>query len=204
MQMESATATEDSRKVVAKSELPVVSRRSLQGCRELPPPPPGLDIQAKRFQLELEMSNLQKAALNNGTANNYLNDLNSYTSFCDEYGYQPFPLNEITLSMFAQYLSRKLKPQSIKCAVSSLRTISNTVGYKTTENQFPMVKLTLRGIGNLKPAPPKRAHPMTARILMNIREYLDLSDRFQATMWALFTTCFFLLFRKSNVTPDKD
>ena len=45
---------------------------------------------------------------------------------------------------------------------------------------------------------------MTARILMNIRENLDLSDRFQATMWALFTTCFFLLFRKSNVTPDKD
>ena len=152
----------------------------------------------------MEMSNSQKAALNNGTANSYLNYLNSYTSFCDEYGYQPFPLNEITLSMFAQYLSQKLKPQSIKCAVSSLRTISNTVGYKTTENQFPMVKLTLRGIGNLKPAPPKRAHPMTARILMNIRENLDLSDRFQATMWALFTTCFFLLFRKSNVTPDKD
>ena len=105
MQMESSTTTEDSRKVVAKSELPVVSRRSLQGCRELPPPPPGLDIQAKRFQLEMEMSNSQKAVLNNGTANNYLNYLNSYTSFCDEYGYQLFPLNEITLSMFAQYLS---------------------------------------------------------------------------------------------------
>ena len=196
--------TENSRKVVAKSGLPVVSRRSLQGCRELPPPPPGLDLQTKQFQLEMEMSNSQKAALNNGMANNYLNYLNSYTSFWDEYGYQPFPLNEITLSMFAQYLSRKLKPQSIKCAVSSLRTISNTVGYKTMENQFQMVKLTLWGIGNLKPAPPKRAHPMTARILMNIHENLDLSDRFQATMWALFTTCFFLLFRKSNVTPDKD
>ena len=159
MQMESATSTEDSRKVVAKSELPVVSRRSLQGCRELPPLPPGLDIQTKRFQLELEMSNSQKAALNNGTANNYLNYLNSYTSFCDEYGYQPFPLNEIILSMFAQYLSRKLKPQSIKCAVSSLRTISNIVGYKTTENQFLMVKLTLWGIGNLKPAPPQKSSP---------------------------------------------
>ena len=176
----------------------------LQRHRELPPLPSDGDIQSKRFQLEMEMTNSQKAALNNGTTSNYLNYLSSYTKLCNEYGYKPFPLDEITLSMFAQYLSRKLKPQSIKCAVSSLRTISNTVGYKTMESQFPKVKLMLRGISNLKPAPPKRAHQMTAHILMNICENLDLSDKFQARMWALFTTCFFFLFRKSNVTPDKD
>ena len=31
---------------------------------------------------------------------------------------------------------------------------------------------------------------MTAYILMNIRSNLDLSDKFQAIMWALFTMCF--------------
>ena len=45
---------------------------------------------------------------------------------------------------------------------------------------------------------------MTTRILLNICKNLDLSDKFEATMWALFTTCFFLLFRKSNITPDKE
>ena len=102
--------------------------------------------------------------------------------------------------MFAQYLSNKMKPQKIKCVVSSLQTIATTVGYEVTDKQFSMVKLTLKGIGNLNPAPPKRVNPMTARILLKIRNNLDLSDTFEATMWALFTTCFFLLFTKSNVT----
>ena len=135
---------------------------------------------------------------------NYLNYLNSYEKFCKEFGYEPFPLKEITLSMFAQYLSRKLKPQTIKCVVSSLRTISTTVGYEVSDKQFPMVKLTPRGIGNRNPAPPKRGNPMTPHILLKIRNTLNLNDTFDATMWALFTTCFFLLLRKSNVTPDKE
>ena len=53
-----------------------------------------------------------------------------------------------------------------------------------------MVKLTIKCIDNLNPAPP---HPVTIRILLNIRENLDMYDTFHATMWALFTTHFFLL-----------
>ena len=128
----------------------------------------------------------------------------SYEDFCDQYGYKPFPLREIAVSMFAQYLSEKLKPQTIKCVVSSLRTLSTMVNYSVPDKQFPMVKLTLYGIRKLSPAPPQRAHPMTARILLNICKNLDLSDKFEATMWDLFTACFFLLFRESNITPDKE
>ena len=147
----------------------------------------------KRAQLELEMTKSQRAALNDGTSANYLNYLTSHEEFCKEYGYEPFPLKEILLSMFAQYLSNKLKPQAIKCVVSSLRTISTTVGYEVSDKQFPMVKLTQRGIGNRNLAPPNRANPMTAHILLKIRDNLNLNDTFEASMWALFTTCFFLL-----------
>ena len=42
---------------------------------------------------------------------------------------------------------------------------------------------------------------MTARILLKIRVNLDISDAFETTM---FITCFFLLFRKSNITPDRE
>ena len=184
--------------MVFKDKSPVSEQRQL-------PAPLIIDTNtSKRVQLELEMTKSQRAALNEGTSANYLNYLNSYESFCNAFGYKPFPLKEITLSMFAQYLSRKLKPQTIKCVVSSLRTISTTVGYKVSDKQFPMVKLMLRGIGNRNPAPPQRANPMTAHILLKIRNTLNLDDTFEATMWALFTTCFFLLLRKSNVTPDKD
>ena len=149
------------------------------------------------------MSKSQRAALNDGTSANYLNYLKPYKEFCTNFSYKAFPLREITLSMFAQYLSSRLKPQSIRCVVSSLRTLSTTIGYSVPEKQFPMVNLTLRGLGKLNPTLPERANLMTARILLDIRENLDLSDKFEATMWALFTTCFFLLLRKSNVTPDK-
>ena len=83
-----------------------------------------------------------------------MNYLKSYEDFCDQYGYNPFPLREIAVSMFAQYVSKKVKPQTIKCVVSSLRILSTMVGYSVPDKQFPMVKLTLCGIGKLNPAPP--------------------------------------------------
>ena len=137
------------------------------------------------------MSKSQRAALNDGMSANSLNYLKSYEDFCTNFSYKAFPLRKITLSMFAQYLSSRLKPQSIRCVVSSLRTLSTTIRYSVPEKQFPIVNLTLRGLGKLNPAPPKRANPMTARILLDIGENLNLSDKFEATMWALFTTSFF-------------
>ena len=176
--------------------------------REMQPvqPTPRMDheVDRSKLQLELEMTASQKAALNQGTSANYNNYLQSYQGFCKKFGFKPFPLTEIALSMYAQFLSRSVKPQTIKQMVSALRTISVTAGYKVTEKQFPLVNLTIKGIGKLKPSPPQRAQPMTARILINIRNNLDLSKPFHATMWALFTTSFFLLLRKSNVTPDKE
>ena len=155
--------------------------------RSLPPPPSMDPNTRKRAQLELEMTKSQRAALNDRMSANDLNYLNSYEEFCKEYGYEPL-----------------WTIWTIKCVVSSLRTISTTVGYKVSDKQFPMVKMTLRGIGNCNPAPPNRANPMTARILLKIRNNLNLNDTFEASMWALFTTCFFLLLWKSNVTPEKE
>ena len=45
---------------------------------------------------------------------------------------------------------------------------------------------------------------MTVRLLLSIRENLNLEAPFQATMWALFVSCFCMLLHKFNVTPDKD
>ena len=158
----------------------------------------------RRAYLELEMKESQRAAFRNGTSSNYLNYLGQYEVFCDEYGYEPFPLKEIVLSMFAQYLSKKMKPQSIKAVLSGIRTVATTAGYEVTPKQFPLVNITLKGLGKLKKSPPEQAHPMTVRLLLKIRENMDINDPFQATMWALFLSCFCMLLRKSNVTPDKE
>ena len=170
----------------------------------LPSPPRSHERHQKRAFLELELKETQKAAFQNGTCSNYLNYLAQYELFCDEYGYTPLPMKEIVLSMFAQFLSRKIKPQSIKAVLSGLQTVSTTAGFDIPQKQFPLVNLTLRGLRNLKQTPPDQAHPMTVRLLLAIRQNLNLEVPFQATMWALFLSCFCMLLCKSNVTPDKD
>ena len=170
----------------------------------LPSPPRSRDRHQKRAFLEFELKETQRAAFHNGMCTNYLNYLAQYELFCDEYGYTPFPMKEIVLSMFAQFLSRKMKPQSIKAVLSGLRTVSTTAGFDIPQKQFLLVSLTLCGLGNLKQTSPDQAHPMTVRLLLSIRENQNLQIPFQVTMWALFVSCFCLLLRKSNVTPDKE
>ena len=80
---------------------------------------------------------------------NYLNNLTQYELFCDEYRYTPFPMKEIVLSMFAQFLLCKMKPQSIKAVLSGLCTVSTTAGFDIPQKQFPMVNLTLHGLCKL-------------------------------------------------------
>ena len=87
--------------------------------------------------------------------------------------------------------------------MGSLRTISLIKGYPIPVQQFPEVKTTLLGLKKLNPSPPNRAHPMATSLLLKIRGNLNLNESFHASMWCMFLTCFFLLLRKSNVTPDK-
>ena len=138
--------------------LPAVFRRTNPGNSSdllpLPSLPRSHQRHQKRAFLELELKETQKAAFHNGTCSNYLNYLAQYELFCDEYGYTAFPMKEIVLSMFAQYLSKKMKPQSIKAVLSGLRTVSTTAGFEIPQKQFPLVNITLRGLGNLKQTPP--------------------------------------------------
>ena len=95
-----------------------------------------------------------------------------------------------------------MKPQSIKSLLSSLHTISSTAGFEIPQKQFPLVNITLHGLGNLKQTPPEQAHPVTVQILLQIRENLNLNHLFYGTMWVLFVSCFCMLLHKSNVTPN--
>ena len=201
-------ASKDDRKSSTDQDLlPTVFGRSNSGDSSdllpLPSPPRSHDRHFWAF-LELELKETQRAAFCNGTYSNYLNYLAQYVLFCDEYGYTPFPMKEIVLSMFAQFLSRKMKLQLIKAVLSGFCTVSTTAGFDIPQKQFPLVNLTLRGLGNLKQTPPDQAHPMTVRLLLSIRENLNLQVHFQATMLALFISCFCMLLCKLNVTPDKE
>ena len=158
-------SSKDGKSATDQDLLPTVFGRANPGNSSdllpLPSLPRSHERHQKRVFLELELKETQKAAFRNGMCSNYLNYLAQYELFCDEYGYTTFPMKEIVLSMFAQYLSRRMKPQSIKAVLSGLRTVSTTAGFDIPQKHFPLVNLTLWGLGNLKQTPPDQAHPMT-------------------------------------------
>ena len=173
--------------------------------RKLLPTPPTQQghTDGRQKRLELVLRDTQLAALNKCTSMTYLGYLNVYLNFCEQYGFLPFPLQSRQLCLFAQHLADSRKPQTVEKILGALRTISVQKGFPVSQSQFPEVKLTLMGLRKSNPSPPNRAHPMSTSLLLRIRSNLTLNDPFAATMWALFLTCFFLLLRKSNVTPDK-
>ena len=59
----------------------------------------------------------------------------------------------------------------------------------------------LRRIEKINGKPKKQTPPITPFKLRQIHKVLDFKSKFELTMWALFLTSFFLMLRKSNVTP---
>lgn len=117
----------------------------------------------------------------------------------------PFPADSRTLALYAQLLSRSFKStDSIKNYLSGTKTLHAILGFSVKAFRSVELSLTLRGLARLKPHLPHRALPITISILLQIKPWLQLSNPTHATFWALFTTAFFTMSRKSNLvyTPS--
>ena len=152
-------------------------------------------------QITLSLRETQQAAFAKGTCMNYYRNINSYVTFCEEYGLVKFPITDESISLFAQ--SRALKgynPSSINNMVSSIKSVSKMMGYKLDPLGFPGLKMAFKGMERLYGKPAKQAAPITLDILVNIGLALNFNRKFHVTMWALFLTSFFILLRKSHVS----
>ena len=116
------------------------------------------------------------------------------------YSFKVFPLDDKTLSLYAQNMVLKQLNSNSCTNISSLNMISRVIGLKIDESELTDVKLTLRGMDRLYGKPTKQASPITVDILIDIGLTLNFDKKFHVTMWAIVLTSFFLLFRKSNVS----
>jgi hypothetical protein len=62
--------------------------------------------------------------------------------------------------------------------------------------------LVLKGLARDNPHCPKQACPITPEILLSFHQLLELNNAYEATIWCLFLTAFFLMIRKSNLVPN--
>ena len=146
------------------------------------------------------MRHSQLKACDEGTFGNYIRHFSAYMEFCDILGVRCCPLEPEKSALFVTYLDNgNCNADTIHNYHSRVRTIVILIGVSVPKHEFPDVLLVLMSIQKERPRLSKLAHPMMPKILLNIRDILDLSNPHHATMWALFLTSFFVMLRKSNV-----
>ena len=117
------------------------------------------------------------------------------------YNFIALPSSERILSLYAQFLSRSFKSiQSIQNYISGVKLLHLFKGIDYPQFDSFHLKLVLKGLAKDNPHCPKQACPITPEI--SFHQLLELSHAYDATVWCLFLTAFFLMIRKSNLVPS--
>ena len=125
----------------------------------------------------------------------------SYVSFCNRLNVAPVPADTTLLCMYAAYLARRLKYQSIKQYLNIVRILHLEWGLPNPLLQNFHLSSTLQGIRrHLEDAATRKA-PITPALLLQLQSRLDLSNPADTVIWAGALLMFFTLLRRSNVMP---
>ncbi len=137
-----------------------------------------------------------------GTTSNLRTQFRSYFNYCVYFHREPLPADLNTICGFAQFLSRSLKPQSIRNYLSGVKLLHILSGYEYVFSEDFHLRLTLRGISRLHPHVPKRAKPITPTILRMFYEKMDQNDSLHCTVYACSLLLFFTMARLGSVLPS--
>jgi hypothetical protein len=153
-------------------------------------------------KLNKDLQHSRRAAFATGTNKNLRVQWKSFFLFCLYFEFIPIPATLDTICLYAQFLSRSFKTTAaIKNYLSGVKLLHlySAVSYP----DFGAFELTLalRGLSRLNPHCPKQALPITPLILQSMYYFLDMNEPLDATYWCLLLFGFFLMLRKSNLTP---
>ena len=145
----------------------------------------------------------QQHAFADGTFSNLNTQWVKFLSFCVHFSLTALPATTPTLVWYTQYLSEKTKAHAtVVNYLSGIKTLHELLGYSTVGFRGVMLKLTLQGLRRLNKHIPRKARPMTPRILKEMYAVLQHNVPEDAVFWLICNMAFFLLFRKSNLVPD--
>ena len=105
--------------------------------------------------------------------------LKRYKKFCRKFNFVNFPCSASQASLYASYLSDKLKPVSIRNYLSAVWYYQKLKGYTDYSTDF-MYKKTLDGIERENSDETVNRYPLSAVDMVKIHSLLDLrlySDR---------------------------
>ena len=139
-----------------------------------------------------------------GTFDNLNTQWVKVLNFCVYFSLAPFPALTLVLVWYAQFLSRSFKAHaSIVSYLSGVKTLHTLFNFSIAGFQGFLLKLTLRGLRRTNENVVQRARPMTPALLRKIHAELNHNNPIDAIFWCLCLYAFLLLFRKSNLVPNK-
>lgn len=152
-------------------------------------------------ELRSEVAGYKAATFSENTKRTYASHLKSYMEFCKTLNCIPVPAEEENVCMYAAYLSRRIKYNSLRQYLNIVRLLHIENGYPNPLDCWSL-KSTLRGIKRLKGDSVERKEPVTPLLLLKLYRVLDSSNVLDMNFWAACLVMFFGTFRKSNLFPD--
>ena len=152
--------------------------------------------------LKKDLRSTQRQAFASGTLQNLKCQWKKFSSFAALSGLSYLPVTSDELCLYIQFLTRTLSsPKSVRNYVSGLKTLHAMLHLNFPSYDDISVRLTLRGLDRSLAHVPRRAQPITVKVLHQLSLLIDTQDPFQSVVWTLFLFMFFLFSRKSQFVP---
>ena len=136
-----------------------------------------------------------------GTYSNLHTQFRSYFAFCVYFHRNPLPASSNTICGYVQFLSRAIKPPTIRNYLSGVKTLHTFLGYKYQFSDDFHLQQLLRGISRLNPHVPRRAKPITPDILRRIFYTMDHQNSLHLAVWACGLILFYTMTRLGSILP---
>ena len=148
-----------------------------------------------------EVRSTRLHAFAKGTYSNLRTQFRSYFGFCVYFQRTPLPAHIDTMCCYAQFLSRVMKPPSIRNYLSGVKMLHIFLGYEYTISDDFHMHLTIRGIERIIQHVPQRAKPITPAILQAIHSLSFSFSSLERSVFACGLFLFFTMARAGSILP---
>ena len=149
-----------------------------------------------------EVSQTRLCAFAKGTYSNLRTQFRCYLSFCTYFKRNPLPADLQTICGFAQFLSRSIKPPSIRNYLSGVKLLHIFMGHEYRFGQSFHLQLTMRGIERIHQYVPRRAIPITIQTLLAVQRLSQSFSSLERAVLACGLLLFFTLARAGSILPS--
>ena len=142
-------------------------------------------------------------AVKESTKKNLLTYLNSYAKFCETYLLKLFPVDNIQLCRYGQYLARTfLSAEAVGNYQSGICICQALLGFEVPNLMEKQIQLFTQGLKRVMLHEIKQAEPITPQILVRMSSVVHYTDHVEKVAWVATLVGFTMFLRKSNLVPE--